>query len=222
MTDYADLRRLAEQAIAGPTPYWAIKVKPQAILALLDEKEAWDWQADVIAERDAAERRVAALEEGLRALVTKADNLIHGPYQPPTWITSLAALDEQVDEARALLASGSAGAGGAAPSERKPLTENPRTDLFEYRVAVMIARHRFGPGIDMGGAHNPRPDEWRLAREIAELAEAAASAGLDMEAVVIVNHGRGGTCPTGHCERWVREYEQVLRDAQPERQEVKR
>ena len=45
-------------------------------------------------------------------------------------------------------------------------------------------------------------------------AEAAASAapGLDVEALVKVMHGRGGTCPTGHCERFAAEYAQVLLD----------
>lgn len=32
-------------------------------------------------------------------------------------------------------------------------------------LAQVIARNRFGSGVDMGGAHNPRPSEVRLAKE---------------------------------------------------------
>lgn len=44
----------------------------------------------------------------------------------------------------------------------------PLKDSIEYRIAIQIARNRHGPGVDMGGSHNPRPSEWALARDIVE------------------------------------------------------
>jgi len=42
----------------------------------------------------------------------------------------------------------------------------PNKDSSAYRAAIAIARYRHGPGLDMGGAHNPRPAEWRLAKQL--------------------------------------------------------
>ena len=80
MTDHADLRRLAEQAIAedvtmdSPAEAHAAfhaAATPQAILDLLDERDAY---AQWIEKADAAERRVAALEEAGKALLAHQDD----------------------------------------------------------------------------------------------------------------------------------------------------
>ena len=124
----ADLRRLAEQAAANGQSWltaddfagfgevdtaYLIAANPQAILALLDRLD--DLETDfrrefsevrgIVADRDALAVRVAALEK----------MLLRAYDHPHRCLCEVDTANEQ--EARALLASGSAGAGGAAPSE---------------------------------------------------------------------------------------------------------
>ena len=113
MTDKttSDLRTLAEQAIAQPMPSPDAKpllsVDPHAILDLLDERDKYRalWIAVGEALED-AERRVAALEEGLRELVLCVDALenraIRNGGEFHVWIEERQ-LTEARDEARALL-----------------------------------------------------------------------------------------------------------------------
>lgn len=54
-------------------------------------------------------------------------------------------------------------------------------------LAALIARNRFGSGVDMGGAHNPRPSETRMAQQfIRDLTDAGwcAPAGGDVAAEI--------------------------------------
>jgi hypothetical protein len=43
---------------------------------------------------------------------------------------------------------------------------------WPYELARIIARFRHGPGVDMGGRHNPVPSEINAAREFCESFEA--------------------------------------------------
>ena len=42
-------------------------------------------------------------------------------------------------------------------------------ETLEGYLAVDIARARYGPGIDMGGAHNPKPSEVQIAHRFIEM-----------------------------------------------------
>lgn len=42
------------------------------------------------------------------------------------------------------------------------------TEALVESFAHRLARARFGPGVDMGGKHNPVPSEYRIAREMVE------------------------------------------------------
>lgn len=109
MTTDTDLRTLAEQAngpfrarVAGRKfADGLVEIDPQTILALLAERDRLQWEVDgysgVIAERDAAERRVVALEKRLRALVDIVD-----PHRLINYWSDRE--QSALDKARALLA----------------------------------------------------------------------------------------------------------------------
>ena len=127
MTDTA-LRRLAERAIADSAHAFdvRVRVRAQAILALLDERDHDRALIGTLAEDQAlAERRVAALEEGLRRMVDEFDNKgdeDHGEY--PACCTACNALDE----ARALLDP------AALPADTTHFCEVARCAVAEFHV----------------------------------------------------------------------------------------
>ena len=139
----ADLRRLAEQAkhVYVPRSAYQRAANPQAILALLD-------QVDDLLEMAAGDRRrVAALEEGLRALLLPMeDEWQRGIVGNQTRREGYRAMDK----ARALLA--------AAPSEPCPVCpiDGPhyhRGDDEVVRPAALPAEGGEGPGpwVDVAG-----------------------------------------------------------------------
>ncbi len=57
------------------------------------------------------------------------------------------------------------------PSYLAPYILNTGLDWKEPQaaeLALIIAKARYGPGIDMGGRHNPKPSEVKAARQFME------------------------------------------------------
>jgi hypothetical protein len=87
---------------------------------------------------------------------------------------------------------------------------------LESALAHWLARRRYGPGIDMGGADNPTPQEWADARMFARegrrgvLAAARAEgraegAREEREACLAIIEGR-------RVSRWLMQVEEVARN----------
>lgn len=80
----------------------------------------------------------------------------------------------------------------APPRQRRPVSEQTLSPLaatppliewaegrpetpaqWAYELALVIAKARFGPGVDMGGKHNPKPSEQIAARRFVDSMYAA-------------------------------------------------
>lgn len=122
------------------------------IYASTSEQDAWDTAAACLAEGvDEVWRGRLRYLRGSRTEAQVAAGIAHG-YQ--VFPLRLAAADQPSRPS------------GDADRLAGATEATPPTDSIEYDVAVRIARSRFGPGVSMDGSHNPRPSEWRMAREI--------------------------------------------------------